>query len=391
MTDESGRQSGPPPGPPPESLPEPAGEPEERLPATRPAETMPAERFNAPPPVKSTAGLTPARSASIVRQSGAARWVGFLTVVFVSLFIIGYWFYELGAPLGLSKPRLVMEADAQQVTDVERGYNLFEANCARCHGPNGLGPNEADAATAAYIGPQLNSQEKLFAHLNEQYLRNVLTVGGRYVCGNSNSAMPVWSDQGNPPGPLNYRQIDELIAFLRATNDQEYEVRDPSTNEPVIDPATGKVKTFKGWRDPNYKPAAGATPYPDCYLNALTGGAGASGAPSGSGAPAASIDPNAPVVTVTAPTGAATAGFAESTLSAKADTAFTLVFDNQDNQAPHNVVIQDSSGTAVPMGDTAFFTGPGKRSYAVPALKAGSYAFLCQVHPSVMKGTLEVK
>jgi mono/diheme cytochrome c family protein/plastocyanin len=387
MTDQSGRPS----GPPPESLPEPAGEPEERLPATRPAETMPAERFNAPPPVKSTAGLTPARSASIVRQSGAARWVGFLTVIFVSLFIIGYWFYELGAPLGLSKPRLVMEADAQQVTDVERGYNLFEANCARCHGPNGLGPNEADAATAAYIGPQLNSQEKLFAHLNEQYLRNVLTVGGRYVCGNANSAMPVWSDQGNPPGPLNYRQIDELIAFLRATNDKEFEVRDPSTNEPVIDPATGKVKTFKGWRDPNYKPAAGATPYPDCYLNALTGGAGASGAPTGSGAPSASIDPNAPVVTVTAPAGAATAGFAESTLSAKADTAFTLAFDNQDNQAPHNVVIQDSSGTAVPMGDTSFFTGPGKRSYAVPALKAGSYTFLCQVHPSVMKGTLEVK
>jgi len=42
-----------------------------------------------------------------------------------------------------------------------------------------------------------------------------------------------------------------------------------------IDPSTGKVKTFKGWRDPNYKPAPGATPYPDCYLNALTGGAGA--------------------------------------------------------------------------------------------------------------------
>jgi len=89
------------PGPPPEQLPEPAPE-EERLPATRPQETMPAERFTAPPPVKAIAGLTPARSASIVRQSGSARWVGFLTVIFVSLFIVGYWFYELGAPLGLS-------------------------------------------------------------------------------------------------------------------------------------------------------------------------------------------------------------------------------------------------------------------------------------------------
>lgn len=363
---------------------------EQRLPAARPPDSLAAERFSAPPSVRATAGLTPQRSAGIVRQSAAARWVGFLTVVFVSLFIVGYWFYELGAPAGLSTSRLASEADRQQVVDVQRGYNLYEANCARCHGPNGQGPNEADAAAKAaagqgYIGPQLNAQEKLFAHLNASYLKNVLTVGGRYVCGNPTSQMPVWSDQGNPPGPLNYRQIQELIAFLRATNDVTYEVRDGSTNEPVIDPATGKPKTFTGWRDPNYKPAAGATPYPDCYLNALTGGAG------GSPAPGASIDPNAPTVKVAAPVGAATAGFDPTTLEAKADTAFTLVFDNQDNTAPHNVVIEDPSGAPVAMGDTSFFTGPKEKSYAVPALKAGTYAFICQVHPATMKGTLEVK
>jgi mono/diheme cytochrome c family protein/plastocyanin len=368
----------------------PEASPEERLPATVPPQQLTADRFTAPPPVKATAGLTPQRSAGIVRQSAAARWVGFLTVIFVSLFIVGYWFYELGAPAGLSRPRLVAEADAQQVTDVERGYNLFEANCARCHGPNGLGPDEPDAAAKnaigqGYIGPRLNAQEKLFAHLNEQYLRNVLTVGGRYVCGNPNSAMPVWSDKGNPPGPLNYRQIDELIAFLRATSDKTYEKRDGSTNEPIIDPATGKVATFTGWTDPNYKPAPGSSPYPDCYLDALTGGSG------GGGGATASIDPNAPTVTVTAPTGAATAGFDPNTLEAKADTAFTLVFDDQDATVPHNIVISDPSGSPIAMGDTAPFQGPKKVSYAIPALKAGAYKYVCQVHPSTMTGTLTVK
>ncbi|MEJ7697100.1 MAG: cytochrome c [Candidatus Limnocylindrales bacterium] len=150
---------------------------------------------------------------------------------------------------------------------MERGYNIYEANCARCHGKQGEGG----------IGPTLNRQDKLFAHLSEDYLRNILNVGGRYACGDPKSLMPVWSDTGHPPGPLNYRQIDELIAFIRATSDETYIARHPELLDPRIDPVSGKVVTFKGWRDPNYKPEPAATPYPACWKDEFA--APASGEP----------------------------------------------------------------------------------------------------------------
>jgi plastocyanin len=56
------------------------------------------------------------------------------------------------------------------------------------------------------------------------------------------------------------------------------------------------------------------------------------------------------------------------------------------------VVLEDASKAPIAVGgDTSPFQGPDKRSYAVPALKAGSYTYICQVHPSTMTGTLEVK
>ena len=75
-----------------------------------------------------------------------------------------------------------------------------------------------------------------------------------------------------------------------------------------------------------------------------------------------------------------------------ANAAFTIVFDNQDATAPHNVVLTNPDGSAVAMGgDTNFFTGPAKHSYQIGPLAAGSYPFHCQVHPQAMTGTLTVK
>src|SRR5450432_1519410 len=334
--------------------------PEERLPATRP-DSLPApvERFAAPASAHQLA-LTPERAASIVRQSSNARWVGFLAVLFVVIFVIVYYFYDLGFP-GIPNSSLAgAQAAEQQVTSVEAGYNLFEANCARCHGAAGQGG----------IGPVLNSQAKLYVHLNPDYIKNVLTVGGRYVCGNPASLMPVWADTNG--GPLNYIQIQNLIDFIRAPNTLTYTIRDNSTNEPILD-ASGKVETGTGWRDPNFAPAAGASPVPDCWSTALS-----------STAPDVTPAPGTTVVKVEA-SGIA---FTETSLTAPANTAFDLQFNNQDVSTPHNVVIVDGSGKAVFTG--AIFNGPATQDYSVSALAAGAYTFHCAVHPN-MTGTLTVK
>jgi plastocyanin len=175
---------------------------------------------------------------------------------------------------------------------------------------------------------------------------------------------------------LNYIQIQNLIDFIRAPNTLTYTIRDNSTNEPIIGP-DGKPETGVGWRDPNYAPAPGSTPVPACWSSALT----SSAAPSG---PATTPAPGAVVVKLEA----SNIAFTETSLTGPANAAFDLQFNNQDASVPHNVVIVDSTGTAVFTGD--IFNGAATMDYAVPALAAGSYPFHCAVHPN-MTGTLTIK
>lgn len=358
-------------------------DPQQRLPATRPQDDeAPVERFSASPSVLKVE-LQPERAAQIVRQSSNARWVAFLTIVIVVLFVALYWFYELGGPLGLTQSRLEAEADAQQVTSVERGYNIFQANCARCHGDDGQGG----------AGPILNSQEKLYQHLNADYLNTILVAGGRYACGNALSQMPVWSNEATPPGPLNYVQIEDLIAFIRAPDTQTYTIRDPELNEPKLDPITGEVRTFNGWVDPTYKPAPGATPYPACWSDSFatpapSGDTGSPAPSSGTESPAPSDSGGTVTLNVEAPPGATTAGFVPTELTAPAGETFYILFSNNDPGVPHNVAINDASGGQQFKGE--IFNGVATKEYQVPSLTAGSYMYVCTVHPT-MTGVLTVQ
>ena len=105
--------------------------------------------------------------------------------------------------------------------------------------------------------------------------------------------------------------------------------------------------------------------------------AACSGTTAAPAAPAGSVDPNAIVVT------AKDLQFSPTEVSAPADAAFEIVFDNQES-APHNIKISDSTGAEV-------FKGPVDSNKQivnnVPALAAGTYPFICEVHPD-MKGTI---
>jgi cytochrome c oxidase subunit II len=82
--------------------------------------------------------------------------------------------------------------------------------------------------------------------------------------------------------------------------------------------------------------------------------------------------------------------FDKTELSAPANTPIQLTFVNNDAGIPHDVSIRKDSATgdAVFTGDIVI--GVATKVYDLPSLPAGTYAFVCTVHPT-MVGTLTVK
>ena len=98
-------------------------------------------------------------------------------------------------------------------------------------------------------------------------------------------------------------------------------------------------------------------------------------------------DPARPSVTVAS----VNSRFEPTALSAPADTAFDLRFENEDSGIPHNVAIyaDTTASRSLFVGET--FPGPATRVHRVSAIPAGTYFFRCDVHPATMTGSLEVR
>lgn len=153
-----------------------------------------------------------------------------------------------------------------------------------------------------------------------------------------------------------------------------------------------------GW---TYAPAPSATPIPSVDASASAG-------PSGSAEPSASVGPSASAQPSTAPSApssqsappsasaptaavdvaAQNIAFTPTELSVAPDVAFQIDFANNDPSIPHNIAIKDAAGSTIFDGE--IFNGVATRTYDVQALPAGTYQFVCTVHPN-MTGTLTVQ
>jgi plastocyanin len=123
-----------------------------------------------------------------------------------------------------------------------------------------------------------------------------------------------------------------------------------------------------GW---TYAPAPSKAPAP-------SGSGAASAEPSGSG------NPNLVVIS------ASNIKYEQTTLTAPASTPFQIQFQNNDAGVPHNVSLHLGGSTGAELFKGTIFNGIETRTYDVPALDAGAYAFVCSVHPTMI-GTLNVQ
>ena len=136
------------------------------------------------------------------------------------------------------------------------------------------------------------------------------------------------------------------------------------------------VTATPGW---TYAPAPPVTPPP-------------SAAPSGSagGSPGASGGPGASEAAGGISISALNIAFEQTSVTAPAGKAFQITFENKDPGTPHDVAIRKDNPGGAEVFKGEIVTGPTTKVYDVPALEAGTYAFVCTVHPN-MTGTLTVQ
>lgn len=96
-------------------------------------------------------------------------------------------------------------AKAEPEGDPAKGMEIFQANCAACHGPEGKG----DGAAAAALNPKPRnlSDAEYVSALSSEHLLKVITEGGASV--GKSPMMAAWG------GILSENDILNVIAYIR--------------------------------------------------------------------------------------------------------------------------------------------------------------------------------
>jgi plastocyanin len=135
------------------------------------------------------------------------------------------------------------------------------------------------------------------------------------------------------------------------------------------------------------RPAVAATP----TRPAASPTAGAKASPTGAAGPTATTAAGAETVEISA---IPTIKFDKDTITVKAGSQVTLRFTNSDTGVPHNwaAYTDSTASTPIPGAKTATCTGPCEEqiTFTAPS-QPGDYFFRCDVHPTVMTGTLVVQ
>jgi mono/diheme cytochrome c family protein len=133
---------------------------------------------------------------------------GLVTLTIIALALPLYWLGEPGRQEGL--------VDFTDTQSVAQGGELYEANCAQCHGSaNGDGGIAADFSLVdtngvfvervQWTAPSLGAVLDRFSYDELKYVLNY---------GRQNSPMPAWGAPGG--GAMTVQQIDKVIAYLSA-------------------------------------------------------------------------------------------------------------------------------------------------------------------------------
>ena len=160
------------------------------------------------------------------------------------LFVPVYWFYELGGPAGLGHRRLESEREAASGLRVERGYNIYEANCARCHGDERARAASGRPQPTRYKlvpAPQRGIPRQRADRRRALRLRQPRQPDAGLADGPRAAQLPPdrRADRVHPPA----RRVP------RARRGASGAAADPRPR--------ATVETFTGWRDPNCAARAG--------------------------------------------------------------------------------------------------------------------------------------